>query len=132
MSSPGWRTRGFRIVKWGEMVTIEVKGEVVEVEVLGIHKLWALKSRLRFKKSNITKVGMAEKSLRPPLIKIPGTYLPGIIAAGTFRGRSRNEFWDVVFKNDAVEIELTNEKYTRVVVNVRDPMSVMKLLRAAS
>jgi hypothetical protein len=60
---------------------------------------------------------------------MPGAYIPKIIAAGTYYGKKRKEFWDVDFKNDAIEIDLKNEKYTKIVVNVSNLAEAMKVLQ---
>jgi hypothetical protein len=110
------------------MVSINLQGSTVCVKVLGLHKLLALKSQTQFSVNNILNVKIAERQLRPPLVRFPGTSIPGLIAAGTYLGNGKKEFWDRVFKNEAIEIELQNEKFTKIVVDVENPESIIKLL----
>jgi hypothetical protein len=59
----------------GKMVTIETSGDNVKIKVIGIHRLWALKREILFRKENIIQVKIADKSLRPAPIRMPGTYI---------------------------------------------------------
>ena len=111
------------------MVEIKIIGEMVRIELRGLHRLWALKRSLTIRKSGIRSVMLTSKDLRPAPLRCPGTYLPGIIAAGTFYGKGRKEFWDTVFKNQSIEILLNDEKYTRIVVDVNDPLQVIEQLK---
>jgi hypothetical protein len=113
------------------MVAVSVKGPVVVIKVLGFHKLLALKSKVEINKKNIKNVKIAEDNLRSPLIKLPGSRIPGLIAAGTFMEKNRKEFWDHVKKNKAIAIELENEKYTKIVVDVEHPEMVIQQLNNA-
>jgi hypothetical protein len=111
------------------MVTIEIYGANVKIKVIGIHRLWAFKKEIIFTKKNIIQAKIADKTLRPAPIRMPGVYIPGFIAAGTFYGNKRKEFWDINFKKEAIEIDLRNEKYTKIVVNVLNIPEVMKFLQ---
>lgn len=112
------------------MVSISVRGSICEINILGFHKILALKSKIQIKKQNIRSVMLAEKGLRSPLLKMPGIRIPGLITAGTYIGNGEKEFWDKGNKNQAIEIELENEKYTKLVVDVADPEAAIKLLKA--
>lgn len=111
------------------MVDIKIDGDNVIVEVMGIHQFWSLKRKIVFAKKNIIRVQLGAKPLRPAPFRAPGTYIPKLIIAGIYYGRKRKEFWDVGFKKDVIEIDLNNEKYTKIVVNVENPAEVMKLLQ---
>ncbi len=111
------------------MVDIKIDGDNVIVEVMGIHQFWSLKRKIVFAKENIIRVQLGEKSLRPAPFRAPGTHFPKLIIAGTYYGRKRKEFWDITSKNDIIEIDLKNEKYTKIVVNVKNAAEVMKVLQ---
>jgi hypothetical protein len=53
-------------------------------------------------------------------IRAPGTYLPGVIAAGTFYPEGERVFWDVHDPQKTVVIELRDERYSRLIVEVED------------
>ena len=114
------------------MVTVTVEGLEVRIDLIGAHQWWALKKTVRFERARVLGVRRADKRLRPAPIKCPGTYLPGIFAAGSFYWKNRKEFWDTRFKGKAIEIDLSDEKYSKIVVDVRDPDSTIALLSGSS
>ena len=111
------------------MVSISVQGSVVTIKIIGFHKFLALKSQIQFNQNNIRNIKIAEDTLRSPLIRAPGTRIPWIITAGTYIGKGKKEFWDKVYKKKSIEIELENEQYTKIVVNVENPEEIIKLLK---
>ncbi|MFE3442828.1 hypothetical protein ACFXNW_07340 [Nocardia sp. NPDC059180] len=114
------------------MVELEVTGTTVTVHVLGAHRLLALRDEVSFDLSAVTGVAAAEIDRRPPWVRAPGTFFPGVIAAGTFRGKGRKEFWDTGFDGRGVRIELAGTDFTRLVVDVEDPNDVLRMLRTAA
>ncbi len=60
---------------------------------------------------------------------MPGTEIPGLIAAGTFYKKGRN-FWDVMNKNKAIIIELENHYYKKLIIEVENPEATLQLLNA--
>ncbi|MGI5218191.1 hypothetical protein [Nocardia sp. CA-290969] len=114
------------------MVDIEITGTTVTVHVRGTHRVLSLCDRITFDLANIVAVERAEIDRRPPWVRAPGAFFPGAIAAGTFRGKGRKEFWDTLFGGKAVRIELRGTDYTRLVVDVEDPDTVLRSLRSAA
>ncbi|MBL1074720.1 hypothetical protein JK358_09950 [Nocardia sp. 2] len=114
------------------MVELEVVGTTVTVHVTGAHRVLALREHVTFDLANVVSVSVAEVDLRPPWLRAPGAFFPGVIAAGTFRGKGRKEFWDTLFQGRAVRIELAGGEFTRLVVDVEDPEAAMRMLKAAA
>ncbi|WP_405138113.1 hypothetical protein [Nocardia sp. NBC_01388] len=114
------------------MVEFELTGTTVTVHVTGAHRVLALREQVTFDLSQITQVVMAEVDLRPPWVRAPGTFFPGVIAAGTFRGKGRKEFWDTQFGGQGIRIELSGAPLTRLVVDVADPKLATATLRTAA
>ncbi|RDI49385.1 hypothetical protein [Nocardia mexicana] len=114
------------------MVDIEVTGTTVTVHVLGAHRFLGLREQFSFDLSDVTAVGPAPVDSRPPWVRAPGTFFPGVIAAGTFRGKGRKEFWDTLFDGRAVQIDLSGSDFTRLVVDVADVEDVRRMLTAAA
>ncbi|MEU2258297.1 hypothetical protein ABZ540_34595 [Nocardia xishanensis] len=113
------------------MVEIEVTGTTVTVRVLGPHRLLALRDQLTFDLRDVIEVAPAEVDLRPPWVRAPGTFFPGVIAAGTFRGKGRKEFWDTRFDGSGVRVELRGSEFTRLVIDVAEPADTLRALRRA-
>lgn len=114
------------------MVEFEVVGTTVTVHVTGAHRVLALRDHVSFDLSQVSGVAPAEVDLRPPWVRAPGAFFPGVIAAGTFRGKGRKEFWDTLFDGRGVRIELKNADLTRLVVDVEDPDTVIRTLATAA
>ncbi len=59
-------------------------------EVRGLHKVWALKSRLRIPLAHIRAVHADPTTARrlPVGLRLPGTHAPGLITAGSYRESS--------------------------------------------
>ncbi len=106
-------------------------GELV-VEMEGMDKLWALKSRLSVPLANVRGAavdpGVAKRETG---IRAPGASVPGVITAGTFFVEGERVFWDVHDGVKAVVIELVDERYARLVVEVDDPAGTVALIEQA-
>ncbi|MGV9664610.1 hypothetical protein ACWDUL_23770 [Nocardia niigatensis] len=113
------------------MVEIEVTGTTVTLHVTGAHRLLALREHVSFDLSQVTALAPAPVDLRPPWVRAPGTFFPGVIAAGIFRGKGRKEFWDTRFDGQGVLIDLAGSEITRLVVDVADPQLVLRQLSSA-
>lgn len=111
------------------MVNVEIHGDDVIIKVIGSHKLWALKSEIQFKKSNIVAVTKTGLELQPPRLFRVGTAFPGVICAGTLSGGQQKEFWDRTRNGRGICIELTNTDYSRIVVDVPDPGDAIRRLK---
>ncbi|HTJ32326.1 MAG TPA: hypothetical protein VL738_03780 [Dactylosporangium sp.] len=114
------------------MATVSIDGESLVVEIEGLDKLWALKSRLVIPLTNVRGAtadpGVAHE---PKGIRAPGAYIPNVITAGTFHLDGEKVFWDVHDARKAVVIALADEKYARLVVEVDDPRATVELVERA-
>lgn len=115
------------------MVTITVHDEAAVFEVRGMDKLWALKSRLEIPLAHIRGVRADPEAARGwwKGLRLPGTYLPGVITAGTFYRDGRRVFWDVHDPERTIVVELDDERYDALIVEVEAPEEAVALLRAA-
>lgn len=114
------------------MALISIEGTDLVVEVQGMDKLWSLKSRI-----NIPLAHVRGATSDPGVVgdgqglKLGGARIPGVIVAGTFRQDGEWVFWDVHDKAKAVVIELQEETYARLVVEVPDPRATVELVERA-
>ncbi|MDB5731095.1 MAG: hypothetical protein JWQ03_990 [Variovorax sp.] len=115
------------------MVEISIQGAVAVFEVQGLHRLWALKSRLEIPLQHIRGVradpGIAHGWWKG--FRLPGTHVPGVIIAGTFYRDGKRIFWDVHRAERAVVVELANERYDALIVEVADPQVAVARLEDA-
>ena len=101
------------------MNKIHLDEENVTIYITGWDKLWCLKGKVSFAKSNISQVAIYDKSISPPWLKNPGTAIPGVIIAGTYQNlKNRKEFWCTHFNGNTIIIDLEGEKYNRIVCDL--------------
>ena len=113
------------------MVKIERQGDNVVFTVLGLHKLWAFESKLTIPFDHITSVHADLSSLNGwKGVRMPGTYIPFVISAGTFRHAGTKDFWDVTDPKKALIVELKDEEYEKLFIEVEDTEAAIKLLTA--
>lgn len=99
-----------------------IENDELRLELQGFERLLAVRKQLIIPVSQITGVHHE----RPPLFKFemrsPGTFLPGLIKAGTFSSKDGRDFWYVhQWQKDIVVIELqaANKKkdYSRIILS---------------
>ncbi len=115
------------------MVDISIHGERIRLEVEGLDKLWALKSRLEFPLAHVLSV---RQDPEPAVgwwhgVRLPGTNIPGLLTAGTFYQYDGAVFYDVHNPDRTIVLELDHEEYRRLVVEVKDPGTVVAMIQAA-
>ncbi|MFT4622766.1 MAG: hypothetical protein ACI8PZ_001422 [Myxococcota bacterium] len=117
------------------MVRIDVMADRVRFEVLGAHKLWALRRQIEVPLASITSVAHDPEAAGkwPPGLRLPGSFLPGVITAGSYRTRYNGwEFWDVSKPADSIVVGCdTTSEWRRVVVQVEDPAAAVAAIEAA-
>ena len=112
------------------LVIVSVENEKAVFEVAASHKLWAVKSRIELPLSHIRRV-YAEPN--PPMgwldgLKLMGTDLPHYFRAGTFWLHGKWAFFDVRHAEKTIVVELENEHYAQLIVEVEDPDAAVRLL----
>ena len=110
------------------MVSFALEGSDVVMTILGFDKILALRSSVRFNRNNIRRLALAQEGVYPTGLRWPGTSAGGLVQAGTFVGEGRREFWLRRQGNQAIEIDLENEEYTRIVVDVEDLEEVTRVV----
>ncbi|MFV2120781.1 hypothetical protein ACE14D_20995 [Streptomyces sp. Act-28] len=114
------------------MARIRTTDDTLIVEIEGLDRLRALKSRLEIPLENVRGATAAPGAVREPKgFRAPGAHLPGAITAGTFHLDGERAFWDVHDGSGAVVIELRDERYARLVVEVEDPRATVALIENA-
>ena len=105
------------------MVDLSIASGNLELHVRGADKLWALKSSLEIPLRHIAGI-RADPSVAHGWwhgIRLPGTNIPGVLTAGTFYQHGKRVFWDVHNPENTVVIELRDERYDELIVEVADP-----------
>jgi hypothetical protein len=73
--------------------------------------------------SHIQQVTTAKPESSWKDLRAPGTDFPGVIKAGTYYTQRGKEFWFVTRDRDYLVIELEDESYKRIILNVDDNLS---------
>jgi hypothetical protein len=114
------------------MVDLSVADGKLALHVEGADKLWAFKSSLEIPLEHVAGI-RADPSIAHGWwhgLRAPGTHIPGVLTAGTFYQAGQRVFWDVHNPDNTVVIDLHDERYNELVVEVADPDSAVQMLRA--
>jgi hypothetical protein len=112
------------------MTEVAIVGDRLRVRLSGWDRVWALKREIEVPLSQVRSVEPAPPGLHPRGLRAPGSHLPGVITAGTYRRRSGKEFWSVRSKSRAVVIDLAEgASYDRLVLQVPDPNATLNEIR---
>ncbi|MFK8008229.1 MAG: hypothetical protein AB8H03_17865 [Saprospiraceae bacterium] len=115
------------------MVSISKEESNFHFKVEGLHKLWALKSQLTIPIQNVVRAYQNREELSGwwKGIRMPGTHVPGLITAGTFYQSGEKIFWDVVNKDEAIIIDLEDESYKKLIIQVENPSEAIDFINDA-
>ncbi len=115
------------------MVDLSIAEGKLTLHVRGSDKLWALKSSLEIPLIHIASVRADPQIARGWYhgIRMPGTNVPGVITAGTFYQNGKRVFWDVHHPEKSIVIELRDERFNELVVEVADPDAAVRLIQDA-
>jgi hypothetical protein len=115
------------------VVDLSVAEGKLTLNVRGADKLWAFKSSLEIPLVHITGVRADPDTARGWYhgIRVPGTNVPGIITAGTFYQDGKRVFWDVHHPEKTIVIDLHDERYNQLIVEVEDPQAAVSLIQSA-
>lgn len=110
-----------------------VEGRLV-LHVQGADKLFALRSTLEIPLEHIAGIRADPEVARGWFhgLKVAGTNVPGVITAGTFYQHGQRVFWDVHHPESTVVIELRDERYNELIVEVADPQAAVETVRGAA
>ena len=114
------------------MTEISIANRKMIIELKGWDKLWALKSRLEIPVEHVKSVRADSQIARHSTgVRTLGTHVPGVITAGTFRQDGDRVFWNVHDPEKVIVIELHDERYAKLVIEVADPSGAVASLNDA-
>lgn len=95
--------------------------------------MWAFKSSLEIPLAHISGARADPEMARGWYhgVRMPGTNVPGIITAGTFCQDGNQVFWDVHHPEKTIVIDLHDERYNQLIVEVEDPQAAVGLIQSA-
>ncbi len=115
------------------MATISVAGDNLVVEVTGIDRVLAFKRRVTVPIEHVVTIGQDVRLGRPLMPGFPwmANSFPGVFTAGSYLRKGKWSFWVVHDPKQAVLIELRDEHYSRLVIEVHDPQATIALVNRA-
>ncbi len=111
------------------MVSITKIKDTFEFKILGMHKFWALKSKIIINQNQIINVFQDKKELQKYKGWRLGTHIPYIITAGKFTRKGISNFWDVCKEKDTIIVELKNHQYNKLYIQVENPIEMISFLK---
>lgn len=115
------------------MARVTVADDLLTVDLQGLHRLWAFKRRITVPLAHV-RGATADPGIvnEPKGLRAPGLHIPGAAVIGTFYRDGEKHFWDVRSGAHAVVIELADDAYARLVVDVEDPRSTVDVINRAA
>lgn len=114
------------------MAAVEIHGSDLVISVKGLDRLWSFKSQI-----SIPLAHVRGATADPGIVHEPkgrrslGAHVPGAVVAGTFVQEGERIFWDVHDTAKAIVIELHDETYQRLVIEVDDPRTTVAMVEQA-
>jgi hypothetical protein len=111
------------------MITIQRQDDTFVFNVNGLHKLWAFKSQLVIPVDNIINAYHDSESIKGwKGWRAPGVSIPSIITAGTFYKDGNKIFWDASNIDNCIIVDLKDEEYKQLIIEVENPTDAIKTL----
>ena len=114
-----------------------VEAEVVNSELVarftGWDHVWALRGGVRVPLAHVTgaRVGNKKAETKTLSLRLGGTYVPGLLAAGLYRTRGGGrQLWAAHRGPDVLVVDLHDERWGRLVLEVPDPAAAAAAIAA--
>jgi hypothetical protein len=104
-------------------VTLSPAASQLNIRLTGASRLLAMKGRLAVPFAHIVAARVMPRNLAAKSrgwLRFPGTQFPGV-TSGSYRGRGEWQFWDVRRAKEVLAIDLRDERYSRLILQVPDP-----------
>jgi len=103
-------------------VRVSVNDGNLLVRIRGLDRVWAFSRGLTIPLDRVEGARCVKKTDAPAApLRWPGTYVPGLISAGSYRGRGKRSLWCVHRASRVLVIDLVDAPYDHVVVELPDP-----------
>ena len=116
-----------------EAAHLELAGDTLVIGFPGASALLAFKRPLAIPLAHVVQVDRATHGPEERLEGFLGlgTWLPGVVGAPRFRHGGGRAFWNVSDPANAIVVQLEQEHYSRLIVDVADPDGTIAAVRAA-
>lgn len=116
------------------MATVEITADELIVRIEGWDRLWAMSGALRVPLRHVSGASSGEAAAHEWYkgLRLGGTNIPGVLTAGYFYKHGSWVFWDVHDPALAVAIDLHDEHYKQLIVQVADPAATIAAIQAVA
>ena len=92
------------------------------IELEWYEQCWALslERQLHIPLINIDRISTTEPQTTWMEIRAPGTFVPGVIKAGTYYSKGSKRFWYATSDKNYLTLDLRNESYRQIVITIPD------------
>jgi len=113
------------------MTHIELSDGKLRLEIRGWDRIWALKGSLEFSLEHVA--GVRQDSNLPwgGGLRMGGTALPGVIKAGRYYRNGQWEFWVMHRRSKMIVIDLRDEFYAALYLEMEDPAAAVQQIEQA-
>jgi hypothetical protein len=127
MGLVAWSVRG------GLRADVRVDGRELVISPRGLGKLWSMRGEIRVPLGAVRDVHPEPNAASIPRgLRLPGTQMPRMFTAGSYRGGPDRSFWLVGDGLHGLVIDLASgADYDRIVVEVDDPHQTMAAITQA-
>jgi hypothetical protein len=101
----------------------------LNIQLKGAEKIWALKGKMSVPLSAITCVRIGKPVVYNFAFRLPGTFVPCVIKAGTYWSRSQGwEFWYVTRKyfGKALILGVNYNKFSKIVLGIDNVEAIVQ------
>ena len=114
------------------MTTVEIVGDELVVTMSGMDRFWSLRRRVAVPLAQVRGATADPGMSREPAgLRMPGTHLPRVITAGTYRKDGGRDFWNLRASQQAVVVELAGARFRRLVLGVPDARATAERIERA-
>jgi hypothetical protein len=120
-------------VKGGLRADVEVEGRDLVVKPRGLGKLWSMRGEVRVPLGTVRSVRPEPNAASIPRgLRLPGSHVPRMFSAGSYRGGPGRSFWLVGDGLHGLVIDLAADApFDRIVVEVDDPVATVATISQA-
>jgi hypothetical protein len=105
------------------MASLSITGGRLRIRLTFTEKIFSLHGDFSISGSDIVSAKPVKAKLWAKELRVPGTFFPWLIKAGTYVSLSGNgrSFWFSRWRGGHIQIELRNHWYKRIVLSLDDP-----------
>jgi hypothetical protein len=109
-------------IVWERLTNMQLQltSDRLQIEFEWYERFWAVRveSSMEIPLAHISAVTIAEPVSNWAELRAPGTFVPGVIKAGTYYTKHGKEFWYVTEDRHYLTLELRDEPYRRIVITL--------------